>query len=96
VVAQLLLPRKEDPNVFTNHGPQTFIMQIRDENTHQPLSGIAVGDIGPKYGTYSSVVSSPCSLEDLGCIIMWLSAYAAVRKECPEVARTCGFVIAST
>lgn len=29
-------------------------MQIRDEKTHQPLRGIAVGDIGPKYG-YASM-----------------------------------------
>ena len=29
-------------------------MQIRDEKTHQPLSGIVVGDIGPKYG-YASM-----------------------------------------
>ena len=28
----------------------TFILQIRDMATHQPLPGIEVGDIGPKYG----------------------------------------------
>lgn len=54
VVAQLLLPSKDDPNAYTSHGPQTFLLQIRDAKTHQPLPGIAVGDIGPKYG-YASM-----------------------------------------
>jgi acyl-CoA oxidase len=65
VVAQLLLPKSpssknaSDPHTaaktkYTSHGPQTFILQIRDEKTHQPLPGIAVGDIGPKYG-YASM-----------------------------------------
>lgn len=39
---------------YTSYGPQTFILQIRDLKTHQPLPGIAVGDIGPKYG-YASM-----------------------------------------
>jgi acyl-CoA oxidase len=54
VVAQLLLPSKDNPNTYTSHGPQTFLLQIRDAKTHQPLPGIAVGDIGPKYG-YASM-----------------------------------------
>jgi len=54
VVAQLILPTKDDSERFTSHGPQTFLLQIRDEKTHQPLPGIAVGDIGPKYG-YASM-----------------------------------------
>ena len=54
VVAQLILPTKDDSKRFTSHGPQTFLLQIRDEKTHQPLPGIAVGDIGPKYG-YASM-----------------------------------------
>lgn len=33
-----------------NYGVQTFIVQIRDLETHKPLKGITVGDIGPKYG----------------------------------------------
>jgi len=33
-----------------NYGVQTFIVQIRDVETHQPLKGITVGDIGPKLG----------------------------------------------
>ncbi|XP_026758799.1 probable peroxisomal acyl-coenzyme A oxidase 1 [Galleria mellonella] len=32
------------------HGVHTFIVQIRDEETHMPLPGIRVGDIGPKMG----------------------------------------------
>ncbi|OCK85349.1 acyl-CoA oxidase [Lepidopterella palustris CBS 459.81] len=54
VVAQLLLPGKDNPAQFTSYGPQPFIVQIRDLKTHQPLPGIIVGDIGPKYG-YASM-----------------------------------------
>ncbi|XP_022068760.1 peroxisomal acyl-coenzyme A oxidase 1 isoform X2 [Acanthochromis polyacanthus] len=32
------------------HGLHAFIVQIRDINTHKPLPGIVVGDIGPKFG----------------------------------------------
>ncbi len=31
-------------------GPHAFIVQLRDEQTHQPLPGIKVGEIGPKLG----------------------------------------------
>ncbi|ORX44090.1 acyl-CoA oxidase [Hesseltinella vesiculosa] len=31
-------------------GPHTFVVQIRDLKTHEPLPGITVGDIGPKFG----------------------------------------------
>ncbi|GFO40421.1 acyl-CoA oxidase [Plakobranchus ocellatus] len=31
-------------------GMQSFIVPIRDTETHQPLPGITVGDIGPKFG----------------------------------------------
>lgn len=48
VVAQLLLP--DQKGAFKSYGPHPFIIQIRDMSTHQPLSGIVVGDIGPKYG----------------------------------------------
>ena len=54
MVAQLLLPSRENRTAYTSHGPQTFLLQIRDAKTHQPLPGIAVGDIGPKYG-YASM-----------------------------------------
>uniref|UniRef100_A0A1B0CKT1 Acyl-CoA oxidase C-alpha1 domain-containing protein n=1 Tax=Lutzomyia longipalpis TaxID=7200 RepID=A0A1B0CKT1_LUTLO len=32
------------------HGVQTFIVQLRDEDTHLPLPGVSVGEIGPKLG----------------------------------------------
>ena len=41
--AQLIIDNKK-------YGVQTFIVQIRDMQTHQPLPGITVGDIGPKFG----------------------------------------------
>ncbi|XP_012935860.1 peroxisomal acyl-coenzyme A oxidase 1 isoform X1 [Aplysia californica] len=31
-------------------GMQSFMVQIRDLETHQPLPGVSVGDIGPKFG----------------------------------------------
>lgn len=33
-----------------DYGPHAFVVQIRDMNTHKPLTGITVGDIGPKFG----------------------------------------------
>ncbi|KAH7713092.1 Protein F59F4.1 [Aphelenchoides avenae] len=32
------------------HGPHLFWLQIRDLETHRPLKGITLGDIGPKMG----------------------------------------------
>uniref|UniRef100_A0A3Q3XE96 Acyl-coenzyme A oxidase n=1 Tax=Mola mola TaxID=94237 RepID=A0A3Q3XE96_MOLML len=32
------------------HGLHAFIVPIRDMDTHEPLPGIVVGDIGPKFG----------------------------------------------
>jgi acyl-CoA oxidase len=49
VVAQLLLPDSKTGK-YKSHGPHQFICQIRDYNTHKPLEGIVIGDIGPKYG----------------------------------------------
>ncbi|PVH87408.1 acyl-CoA oxidase [Cadophora sp. DSE1049] len=51
VIAQLLLPN-DSPNSseFTKYGPHAFIVQVRDMKTHQPLPGVAVGDINAKYG----------------------------------------------
>jgi hypothetical protein len=45
-----MVPKSENSDELVNHGPQPFIVQIRDMKTHKPLPGIAVGDIGPKYG----------------------------------------------
>jgi acyl-CoA oxidase len=58
VVAQLLLP-KADPKVgsqvdYVSYGPHPFIVQVRDLETHQPLEGVVIGDIGPKFG-YSTI-----------------------------------------
>ena len=33
-----------------DHGVQTFFAQIRDMETHHPLPGLEIGEIGPKYG----------------------------------------------
>ncbi|CRL03335.1 CLUMA_CG016522, isoform B [Clunio marinus] len=33
-----------------HHGIQPFIVQLRDEETHKPLKGITIGDIGNKIG----------------------------------------------
>lgn len=47
VIAQLILP---EGNGYKSYGPHAFIVQIRDMKSHQPLDGIIIGDIGPKYG----------------------------------------------
>ncbi|CAD6185266.1 unnamed protein product [Caenorhabditis auriculariae] len=41
VVATLIINEKD-------YGPHSFMVQLRDENTHKPLPNIEVGDIGPK------------------------------------------------
>lgn len=43
VMAQLIVDGK-------NLGPHTFVVPIRDLKTHEPLPGVYVGDIGPKFG----------------------------------------------
>ncbi|KAH8697520.1 acyl-CoA dehydrogenase/oxidase C-terminal [Talaromyces proteolyticus] len=58
VVAQLLLPRpgtetSASPQ-YVSHGPHPFIVQVRHMESHQPLDGIVIGDIGPKFG-YSTI-----------------------------------------
>ena len=55
VMAQLLIPKSEGSKEYTNKGPHTFIVQLRDLKSHLPLEGVVVGDIGPKYG-YASMV----------------------------------------
>ena len=37
-----------------DYGVQPFIVQIRDRETHEPLPGVEVGDIGAKLG-YNSI-----------------------------------------
>lgn len=43
VMAQLIIDGR-------NYGPHTFVVPVRDLKTHEPLSGVFVGDIGPKFG----------------------------------------------
>jgi acyl-CoA oxidase len=43
VMAQLILDGK-------NMGPHTFLVPIRDTNTHELLPNVFAGDIGPKFG----------------------------------------------
>ncbi|CAH0405627.1 unnamed protein product [Chilo suppressalis] len=43
VIAQLIINGK-------NYGTQPFMVQVRDEETHAPLPGIKIGEIGPKLG----------------------------------------------
>jgi acyl-CoA oxidase len=54
VVAQLLIPRPgvnaQDEPAYVWHGPHPFVVQVRDLKTHQPLDGVLIGDIGPKFG----------------------------------------------
>ena len=50
VMARLLVPESQGSTQYTDKGMHTFCVQIRDMKTHKPLKGIAVGDIGPKYG----------------------------------------------
>ncbi|CAK9782616.1 acyl-CoA oxidase [Cutaneotrichosporon oleaginosum] len=47
VMAQLIIDGK-------NYGPHTFVVPVRDVQTHEPLPGVYVGDIGPKFG-YASM-----------------------------------------
>ncbi|EXJ71222.1 acyl-CoA oxidase [Cladophialophora psammophila CBS 110553] len=43
VMAQLFINGKA-------YGPHPFVVQVRDMKTHEPLPGVHVGDIGPKFG----------------------------------------------
>ncbi|KAK5056228.1 hypothetical protein LTR84_012781 [Exophiala bonariae] len=52
VVAQLLIP--SSTGKMQSYGPHQFIVQIRHLQTRKPLNGVAIGDIGPKYG-YASM-----------------------------------------
>ncbi len=40
-MARLILGGKD-------HGPHAFVVQLRDSETHHPLRGVTLGDIGPK------------------------------------------------
>lgn len=51
---------------YKSMGPHLFIVQIRDLETHEPLPGIVIGDIGPKYGYWSM---------DNGYMRLWTSLH---------------------
>lgn len=51
VVAQLLIP--DSDGKVKSYGPHQFMVQIRELQSHKPLEGVVVGDIGPKYGYHS-------------------------------------------
>ena len=36
-----------------DHGVHPFMVQMRDLQTHEPLPGFEMGDIGPKIGYFS-------------------------------------------
>ncbi|KAE8382411.1 acyl-CoA dehydrogenase/oxidase C-terminal [Aspergillus bertholletiae] len=48
IVAQLLVPNSGGE--YESHGTHLFIVQVRDMQTHQPRTGVVIGDIGPKFG----------------------------------------------
>ncbi|KAL5363343.1 acyl-CoA dehydrogenase/oxidase C-terminal [Aspergillus floccosus] len=56
VVAQLLLPETTSSGAveYKSYGPHMFVTRVRNAETHKPLPGIVIGDIGPKYG-YASM-----------------------------------------
>lgn len=49
VMARLMLPDAATGAV-KDHGPHAFIVQLRSLETHLPVAGVTVGDIGPKFG----------------------------------------------
>ncbi|KAI8467455.1 MAG: acyl-CoA dehydrogenase/oxidase C-terminal [Monoraphidium minutum] len=49
VMARLMTPDAASGKTV-DHGPHAFIVQLRCLETHQPLPGVTVGDIGPKFG----------------------------------------------
>lgn len=70
VVARLLLPDQSSSGSeqkFKSYGPHPFIVQIRDMKTHQPLEGVVVGDIGPKFG-YASMDNAYMLMNKLRCV----------------------------
>ncbi|OWY93716.1 Peroxisomal acyl-coenzyme A oxidase [Phytophthora megakarya] len=57
VIARLLLDGKDE-------GVQSFIVQIRSLEDHQPMPGIEVRDIGPKIG-FNAVDNGDCSFHSV-------------------------------
>ncbi|MEW5313953.1 MAG: hypothetical protein WDW38_005483 [Sanguina aurantia] len=74
VMARLFIAAKD-------YGPHAFIVQLRSLETHLPIPGVKVGDIGPKFG-YGGVDNGFMSLDHV-CIPrdQMLMRYATVTKE---------------
>lgn len=56
-MAQLIIDGK-------SYGPHTFIVPLRDMDTHKELPGVKLMDIGPKYG-FTSMDNGMCLLENV-------------------------------
>lgn len=71
VVAQLLLPSSVSDTSATpqyvSYGPHPFIVQVRDMDSHQPLDGVAIGDIGPKFG-YATMDNAYMLFNQFRCV----------------------------
>lgn len=50
VFARLLLPTEGKPDEYTDHGVHSFFVQLRSTKDHEPMPGVALGDIGKKMG----------------------------------------------
>jgi acyl-CoA oxidase len=52
-----------------NYGVHPFLVHLRDFESHEPLKGIEVGDIGPKFG-YNSMDNGYLTLHNVACQIL--------------------------
>lgn len=74
-----------------DYGPHGFVVQIRDMDSHRPLRGIAIGDIGPKAG-YNGVDNGFMSFDHVrvprAAMLMRFSQvrYAASHRTAPQAA----------
>lgn len=58
-----------------NHGFHAFLVPLRSYDTHEPLPGIELADIGPK-------ARRACSVAALLCHLSLACALGAVRDKC--------------
>jgi acyl-CoA oxidase len=67
-----------------NYGPHPFVVQIRNLVDHEPLPGVTVGDIGPKFGF--NTVDNGFALFDSMHIphIAFLARYSQIDKKSGE------------
>ena len=49
VYARLLI---ENDGEMADYGPASFIVQLRDRDTHKHMPGVKSGDLGPKFGFF--------------------------------------------